>query len=104
MPSGFVTPALVRGSILWRRCLGEMASGRPGEVLSTVMRHHQKYFSVTEPGGKLAPEFVAVMNIESDPEGFVREIYSSMFLHPQMVLNDVQTLLMERSAPSASTR
>jgi len=44
----------------------------PGEVLSTVMRHHQNYFSVTEPGGKLAPEFVAVMNIPSDPEGFVR--------------------------------
>jgi len=44
----------------------------PDEVLSTVMRHHQNYFSVTDGGGKLAPEFVAVMNIESDPEGFVR--------------------------------
>ncbi|MBS1855530.1 MAG: glycine--tRNA ligase subunit beta [Acidobacteria bacterium] len=44
----------------------------PDEVLATVMRHHQNYFSVTGPGGKLAPEFVAVMNIESDPEGFVR--------------------------------
>jgi cytochrome oxidase Cu insertion factor (SCO1/SenC/PrrC family) len=30
-----------------------------------------------------------------DPEGFIREIYSSMFLHPQTVLNDVETLLME---------
>jgi protein SCO1 len=39
-----------------------------------------------------------------DPEGFVREIYSSMFLHPQMVLNDIETLLMERSAISASPR
>jgi glycyl-tRNA synthetase beta chain len=44
----------------------------PGEVLSTVMRHHQNYFSVTGTDGKLAPEFIAVMNIESDPEGFVR--------------------------------
>jgi glycyl-tRNA synthetase beta chain len=44
----------------------------PDEVLSTVMRHHQNYFSVTDAGGKLASEFVAVMNIESDPEGFVR--------------------------------
>jgi protein SCO1 len=35
-----------------------------------------------------------------DPEGFVREIYSSMFLHPQMVLNDIETLLIERSAIS----
>ncbi len=44
----------------------------PEEVLVTVMRHHQKYFSVEDAEGKLAPEFVAVMNIDSDPEGFVR--------------------------------
>jgi glycyl-tRNA synthetase beta chain len=44
----------------------------PEEVLVTVMRHHQKYFSVEDEQGKLAPEFVAVMNIPSDPEGFVR--------------------------------
>ena len=44
----------------------------PEEVLVTVMRHHQKYFSVEDDHGKLAPQFVAVMNIPSDPEGFVR--------------------------------
>jgi glycyl-tRNA synthetase beta chain len=44
----------------------------PAEVLVTVMRHHQKYFSVQDSEGKLAPQFVAVMNIPSDPEGFVR--------------------------------
>ncbi|SPE33472.1 Glycine--tRNA ligase beta subunit [Candidatus Sulfopaludibacter sp. SbA3] len=44
----------------------------PEEVLITVMRHHQKYFSVEDADGKLAPSFVAVMNIDSDPEGFVR--------------------------------
>ncbi len=44
----------------------------PEEVLITVMRHHQKYFSVEDAQGKLAPRFVAVMNIDSDPEGFVR--------------------------------
>jgi glycyl-tRNA synthetase beta chain len=44
----------------------------PEEVLVTVMRHHQKYFSVEDADGKLAPKFVAVMNIPSDPEGFVR--------------------------------
>jgi glycyl-tRNA synthetase beta chain len=44
----------------------------PEEVLVTVMRHHQKYFSVADNEGKLAPQFVAVMNIPSDPEGFVR--------------------------------
>ena len=44
----------------------------PEEVLTTVMRHHQNYFSVTGADGKLTPEFVAVMNIDSDAEGFVR--------------------------------
>jgi glycyl-tRNA synthetase beta chain len=44
----------------------------PEEVLVTVMRHHQKYFSVEDGQGKLAPQFVAVMNIDADPEGFVR--------------------------------
>lgn len=39
-----------------------------------------------------------------DPDGFVREIYSSTFLHPLTVRYDVETLLMERSAPSASPR
>ena len=36
------------------------------------MRHHQRYFSVDAGNGKLAPEFVAVMNTNSDPEGLVR--------------------------------
>ncbi|HXK05101.1 MAG TPA: glycine--tRNA ligase subunit beta [Verrucomicrobiae bacterium] len=44
----------------------------PEEVLVTVMRHHQKYFSVEDASGNLAPQFVAVMNTESDPEGFIR--------------------------------
>ncbi len=44
----------------------------PEEVLITVMRHHQKYFSVRDAAGKLAPRFVAVMNTDADPEGFIR--------------------------------
>jgi len=44
----------------------------PEEVLITVMRHHQKYFSVEDAAGRLAPQFVAVMNIDADREGFVR--------------------------------
>ena len=31
-----------------------------------------------------------------DAAGDVREIYSSMFLHPQTVLNDIETLLLEQ--------
>jgi glycyl-tRNA synthetase beta chain len=44
----------------------------PEEVLVTVMRHHQKYFSVMDTEGKLAPQFVAVMNIDRDADGLVR--------------------------------
>jgi glycyl-tRNA synthetase beta chain len=44
----------------------------PEEVLITVMRHHQKYFSVEDASGHLAPQFVAVMNTSADPEGLVR--------------------------------
>ena len=43
----------------------------PSEVLVTVMRHHQKYFSVEEPDGELAPHFIAIMNIPADPDGHV---------------------------------
>jgi glycyl-tRNA synthetase beta chain len=44
----------------------------PAEVLTTVMRHHQKYFSVESEPGKLASHFVAVMNTSGDPEGLVK--------------------------------
>ena len=45
----------------------------PSEVLVTVMRHHQKYFSCENADGSLAPNFVAVMNTDGDPDGLVRQ-------------------------------
>jgi glycyl-tRNA synthetase beta chain len=45
----------------------------PAEVLTTVMRHHQKYFAVETAPGVLAPHFVAIMNIPSDPDGLVKQ-------------------------------
>ncbi len=45
----------------------------PEEVLVTVMRHHQKYFSVADSGGRLSPNFIAVMNTDGDPQGLVRQ-------------------------------
>lgn len=44
----------------------------PAEVLTTVMRHHQKYFSVYGINGALAPNFVAIMNTSADPEGLIK--------------------------------
>lgn len=45
----------------------------PREILSTVMRHHQRYFSVVNSDGTLAPEFVAVTNTDGDPDGLIRQ-------------------------------
>ncbi len=41
----------------------------PEEVLVTVMRDHQKYFAVEGADGKLAPHFLAVLNMQVDDEG-----------------------------------
>jgi glycyl-tRNA synthetase beta chain len=44
----------------------------PEEVLATVMEHHQKYLAVETADGKLAPNFVFVMNRDADESGVVR--------------------------------
>ncbi|MEB2362324.1 MAG: glycine--tRNA ligase subunit beta [Bryobacteraceae bacterium] len=44
----------------------------PEEVLVTVMRHHQRYFSVEDASGALAPHFIAVMNTSADADGLVQ--------------------------------
>ena len=41
----------------------------PEEVLVTVMRDHQSYFAVEDKSGKLAPHFLAVLNMEADEAG-----------------------------------
>src|ERR1035437_5549727 len=41
----------------------------PEEVLVTVMRDHQSYFAVDDMSGKLAPRFLAVLNMETDAKG-----------------------------------
>mgnify|MGYP001454607533 CR=1 FL=1 len=45
----------------------------PREVLITVMQHHQKYFAVEGPAGRLLPVFVAVRNGGTRGLGTVRE-------------------------------
>ncbi|MCL4841445.1 MAG: glycine--tRNA ligase subunit beta [Bryobacteraceae bacterium] len=47
--------------------------GLPAEVLTTVMRHHQRYFTLQRPDGSMAPHFIAVMNMKADRQGFVRK-------------------------------
>jgi protein SCO1 len=52
--------------------------------------------NVDRSSGKPRRELSHVLKVFLiDPHGDVREIYSSMFLHPQTVLNDIETLLLE---------
>lgn len=43
--------------------------GLPAEVLSTVMRAHQRYFALVDGEGRLAPRFVVVANIVAEDGG-----------------------------------
>jgi len=45
----------------------------PEEVLVTVMRDHQKYFALEDADHKLLPHFLAVLNTDSDPQGFIKQ-------------------------------
>ena len=45
----------------------------PREILVTVMRDHQKYLAVEDQQGNLRPQFVAVLNMDSDAMGLIRQ-------------------------------
>jgi len=44
----------------------------PEEILITVMRGHQKYFALRRRDGRLAPHFLAVINLDRDRGGLIR--------------------------------
>ena len=44
----------------------------PEEVLETVMQHHQRYFAIEDQNGKLQPRFIAVANLDGDPDGEIQ--------------------------------
>src|SRR5579871_6750406 len=44
----------------------------PEEILITVMRDHQKYFALERKDGSLAPNFLAVINLDKDRAGHIR--------------------------------
>ena len=71
-------PALldeVTGLVEWPVVLmGEIDGafmGLPEEVLTTAMRHHQKYFALSDKKGGLAPKFIVVANTETSDKGKV---------------------------------
>lgn len=52
--------------------------------------------SIDRLGGQPRRELSHVLKVFLiDRDGYVREIYSSMFLHPRTVLNDIETLMLE---------
>jgi glycyl-tRNA synthetase beta chain len=59
-------PSVVRGSFETRFL------ALPQEILITVMREHQKYFSVVNDSGQLMPVFLTVVNLPSDHGGIIR--------------------------------
>jgi glycyl-tRNA synthetase beta chain len=44
----------------------------PEEILITVMRGHQRYFALERKDGSLAPNFLAVINLNRDRAGLIR--------------------------------
>jgi glycyl-tRNA synthetase beta chain len=60
-------PLVIRGSF------EERFLALPEEILVTVMKEHQKYFSVVDAHGHLLPVFMAVINLDGDPKGKIRE-------------------------------
>jgi glycyl-tRNA synthetase beta chain len=59
-------PSIVRGGFEQRFL------SLPQEILITVMREHQKYFSVLNAAGQLMPAFLAVVNLQSDPSHIIQ--------------------------------
>ncbi len=59
-------PSIVRGAFESRFL------DLPQEILITVMREHQKYFSVLDASGRLLPVFLAVVNLHADSAGLIQ--------------------------------
>jgi glycyl-tRNA synthetase beta chain len=59
-------PSVIRGAF------EERFLSLPQEILITVMREHQKYFSVLGETERLLPVFLAVVNLQSDPDHIIR--------------------------------
>jgi protein SCO1 len=56
--------------------------------------------AVEQPPGRRVPVLSHMLKVYLiDAQGSVREIYSTSFLHPAVLLNDIKTLLLEPAAP-----
>jgi cytochrome oxidase Cu insertion factor (SCO1/SenC/PrrC family) len=91
---GYAGPRAAGGPVPWHflttrspRALAPLLDGFGQDVRVDIVR---------APGGARR-ELTHVLKVFLiDPSGSVREIYDSTFLHPRTVLNDIETLLLER--------
>jgi glycyl-tRNA synthetase beta chain len=75
----------------------------PREILTTVMRDHQKYFAVEDAKGVLQPYFLAILNVDEDVQGWIRQgherVLTARFRDALFFLDaDSKTTLEERRA------
>jgi len=75
----------------------------PAEVLVTVMRHHQKYFSVEDSRGQLKPRFLAVIDLDRDRSGEIRRgheaVLRARFRDAQFFWESDQRIRLEERQP-----
>jgi glycyl-tRNA synthetase beta chain len=84
----------------------------PREILITVMRDHQRYFAVEKVGpsgaqpdgqAELAPHFVAVLNMDSDEKGLIRQghqrVLTARFRDAEFFWNADQKLPLRNRVP-----
>jgi hypothetical protein len=59
-------------------------------------------YTVDRSSGRPRRELSHVLKVFLiDRAGFIREIYTSTFLHPRTLLNDIETLVMEDGRPGS---
>ena len=75
-----------------------LTTGSVGDLLPLVEGFGQDVrYSVDRSTGRPVRQLSHVLKVFLiDRSGYVREIYTSTFLHPQTIMGDIQTLLMER--------
>lgn len=80
---------------------------RSGRELAPLLDGFGQDVSVAaeQPAGARVPVLSHMLKVYLiDARGMVREIYSTSFLHPAVLLGDIKTLLMERPAPGGAPR
>ncbi len=63
------TAGLVEWPVVRMGSIDKAFMGLPTEVLTTVMRYHQKYFALVDKNGRLQPKFIVVANTETRDHG-----------------------------------